>query len=310
MISLLLPPSLVALIGFVALITTPVVGFLALMPFALLKFLVPHRGWRLACSELAVAGATLWIILNRLVYRLLYPVAWEVEIQGEIEPNRSYLVICNHQSWIDILLLGDVFHRRTPFPRFFLKHELIWVPVIGWGCWALEMPFMKRHTKEELKANPALKHEDLQTARKFCERYRDMPVSVVNFVEGTRFTEAKRIARESPYRHLLRPKSAGMRIALDAMGDQFAGILDVTIAYRPSKHPVTWSFLSGEQNQLAVHAQVLPIPTEVLNGDYADDAEFRARFQGWLNDLWAKKDARLERMINRRPAAAAKPRMT
>ena len=310
MISLLLPPSLVAIIGFVLLITTPVIGFAALMPFALLKFLVPHKGWRRACSELAIAGATLWIVLNRVVFRLLYPVAWEVEVEGTLDPGKSYLLICNHQSWIDILLLADVFHRRTPFPRFFLKQELIWVPVIGLGCWALEMPFMKRHSKEELRVNPALKTEDLETARKFCERYREMPVTVVNFVEGTRFTEAKRVARGSPYRHLLRPKSAGTRIALDAMGDQFAGILDVTIAYRPSKHSGVWSFLIGEQNQLALHARVLPVPAEVMAGDYENDAEFRSRFQGWINDLWAKKDARLERMINRRPAEAPKPRTT
>ena len=310
MISLLLPPSLVAVIGFLALITTPIIAVLALMPFALLKFLVPHRGWRRACSELAVAGATLWLVCNRLIYRLLYPVAWEVEIQGELDPNRSYLLICNHQSWIDILLLAEIFHRRTPFPRFFLKQELIWMPIIGIGCWALEMPFMKRHSKEDLKANPALKHEDLETARKFCERYRDMPVTVVNFVEGTRFTEAKRVARGSPFRHLLRPKAAGTRIALDAMGDQFAGILDVTIAYRPSRFPIVWSFLTGEQNQLALHAEVRPIPADIMDGDYQDDAEFRARFHGWINELWMKKDARLERMINRRPEAAARPRLT
>ena len=310
MISLLLPPSLVAVLAFVALITTPVIACLALLPFALLKFLVPLRGFRRACSELAVAGAQLWPILDRFVFRLFYPVAWDVELQGSLDPNKSYLLICNHQSIIDILLVKDIFHRRVPFPRFFLKRELLWVPFIGLGCWALEMPFMKRHSKAALKANPALKREDLETARRFCERYRDMPVTVVNFVEGTRFTEAKRIARESPYRHLLRPKSAGVRIALDAMGDQFAGILNVTIAYRPSKYPVVWSFLTGEQNQLAVHAEVIPVPPEMLNGDYEDDAEFRGRFQTWLNGIWQRKDARLERMINRPPQAAARPRTT
>ena len=305
MLSLLLPPSLVAGLAFLALILTPVVGFAALMPFALLKFAVPVRGFRRACSELAVAGAQLWIILNRLVFRLFYPVAWDVDLHGEFDPGRSYLLVCNHQSWIDILLLADVFHRRTPFPRFFLKHELIWVPVIGWGCWALEMPFMKRHGKEALRANPALKLEDLETTRRFCERYREMPVTVVNFAEGTRFTEAKRVARGSPYRRLLRPKAAGMRTALDAMGEQFAGIIDVTIAYRPTKHPLVWSFLTGEQNQLALHAEVLPVPKELMAGDYEEDAEFRARFQEWVNALWKRKDARLERMLNRRPAAAA-----
>ena len=159
MISLLLPPSLVAALAFVALITTPVIAFLALMPFALLKFLVPLRGFRRACGELAVAGAQLWPILNRFVYRLFYPVAWDIELQGELDPDKSYLLISNHQSIIDILLVADIFHRRAPFPRFFLKRELLWVPVIGLGCWGMEMPFMKRHSKEALRANPALKRE-------------------------------------------------------------------------------------------------------------------------------------------------------
>lgn len=247
MLSLLLPPTLVAILALLALSVAPVIGFLALMPFALLKFLVPLRGWRLACGKLAIAGATLWILVSRMTYRLMYPVAWEIELQGEMDPNKSYLLICNHQSWIDILLLAEVFHRRAPFPRFFLKRELLWVPVIGLGCWALEMPFMRRHSKESLRANPALRDEDLKTTRKFCERYRDSPVTVVNFVEGTRFSEVKRVARGSPYQHLLRAKAAGTRVALDAMGEQFAGIIDLTIAYRPSKHPILWSFLIGEQ---------------------------------------------------------------
>jgi len=308
MISVLLPPPLVGALAFLALITTPVIGFLALMPFALLKLLVPLKGFRKACSELAVAGAQWWVILNRLVYRVFYPVAWDVELSGTLDPNKSYLLVCNHQSWIDILLLADVFHRRTPFPRFFLKRELLWMPVIGWGCWALEMPFMKRHSKETLRKNPALKHEDLETARRFCQRYREMPVTVVNFVEGTRFTEAKRVARQSPYRHLLRPKSAGLRAALDAMGDQFAGIVNVTIAYRPSRHPIVWSFLIGEQNSLALRAEVLPVPHDLLAGDYDDDA-FRTRFQAWINGLWAQKDVELDKLLAA-PGAAIRPRTT
>lgn len=310
MISLLLPSSLVAALVFLAMITTPVIGFVALIPFALLKFLVPLRGFRKACGELAVAGAQLWPILNRVVFRLFYPVAWDIDLRGDFDPNKSYLLICNHQSIIDILLVADIFHRRAPFPRFFLKRELLWVPVIGLGCWALEMPFMKRHSKEDLKKNPALKREDLETTRRFCERYREIPVTVVNFVEGTRSTESKRLALNSPYRHLLRPKSAGVRIALDSMGNQFAGIINVTIAYRPSKYPLVWSFLTGEQNQLALHAEILPVPKDLMDGDYEDDAEFRARFQTWLNGIWARKDARLDTMLARPASPAIRPRMT
>lgn len=297
MLSLLLPPSLLALIAAVALIATTTATFLLLLPFALLKFAVPIRGFRRACADLVSAIAMRWVDANNALYQMFYPMAWEVELHGEFDPSRSYLLIGNHQSWLDILLLARVFHRRTPFPRFFVKRELMWVPVVGWGCWALEMPFMKRYSRETLEKHPELKGQDLEATRRACEKYRDLPVTMVNFVEGTRFSEAKRQQKKSPYRHLLPAKAAGLSFALNAMGDQFAGILNVTIAYRATKQPILWSFLTGEQTHVVVHAEVLPLPQELLAGDYQNDPAFRARFQAWLNGLWARKDARLDRWI-------------
>lgn len=297
MISLLLPPPLTAAIVFVVMIAIITALVLALLPFALLKALVPIPAFQRACSDLVVAIAERWGALNTVVYRMFYPVSWDIDIRGTLEPNRSYLVICNHQSWIDIVLLVHAFRGRLPFPRFFLKRELLWTPAIGLACWALEMPFMKRHSRETLEKHPELKGEDLETTRRACQKYRERPVTVVNFVEGTRFTEAKRAARRSPYRHLLPPKAAGLSFALNVMGDQFAGIVNVTIAYRPTTHKVVWSFLTGEQNHLALHAEVQPLPQELLTGDYQTDAEFRARFQTWINALWMKKDQQLDRML-------------
>lgn len=308
MLSLLLPPTLVGLIAGAVLLASTLAGFLAFVPFMLLKLLVPIPAFRRACTEVLFAIARQWATFNHAFYRLMYPVAWEIDVRGRLDPDQSYLLVSNHQSIIDILLLFDQFHRRTPPLCFFLKRELLWMPVIGLACWAMDFPFMKRLTREQLARNPELKGEDLKTTRAFCARFRDQPITVVNFAEGTRFSEAKRLAQPSPHRHLLRPKSAGLSFTLNAMGEQFAGFIDVTIAYRPSRHPIVWSFLIGEQTDLAVHIDVRPVPQELMAGDYADDPEFRARFQDWVNGLWAAKDARLERMLTRRPAAAPKPR--
>ena len=310
MLSLLLPPTLVGLIAGAVLIASTIAGFLAFVPFMLLKLLVPIPAFRRACTEVLFAIARQWATFNRAFYRLMYPVAWEIDVRGPLDADRSYLLVCNHQSIIDILLLFDQFHRRTPPLCFFLKRELMWVPVIGLACWAMDFPFMKRHTREQRARNPELKADDLRTTREFCARFRDQPITVVNFAEGTRFSEAKRLAQPSPHRHLLRPKSAGLSFTLNAMGEQFAGIIDVTIAYRPSRYPIVWSFLIGEQTDLAVHIDVRPVPADLIAGDYADDPEFRARFQDWVNHLWTAKDARLERMVGRRPAAAPRPRTT
>ena len=300
MLSLLLPPTLVGLLAGAVLILAVAAAGILFIPFTLLKALVPIPGFRRACTEVMFAIARQWAAFNRVVYRLMYPVAWEIEVHGEFDPHASYLLIGNHQSWIDILLTFDQFSNRTPPLCFFLKRELLWMPVIGWSCWGMDFPFMSRRSQRE----------DLAATRRFCERYRDHPVTVVNFAEGTRFSEEKRLQKRSPYRHLLRPKGGGLAFTLNAMGDQFAGIIDVTIAYRPTRHAPLWSFLIGEQADLAIHIDVLPVPQELIGGDYTGDKAFRERFQNWLNGLWQRKDARLERMINRRPAAAAKPTTT
>jgi 1-acyl-sn-glycerol-3-phosphate acyltransferase len=298
-LSLLLPPSLVGVLAGALLILSTVGAFTLMIPFILLKVLVPVAGFRRACTEVLFAIARQWPAFNRLIYRLMYPVAWEIDVHGTLDPHASYLLIGNHQSWIDILLVFDQFSHRTPPLCFFLKRELLWVPVIGAACWAMDYPFMSRRSQRA----------DLAATRRFCERFRDHPVTVANFAEGTRFSEQKRVSNRSPYRHLLRPKAAGLAFTLDAMGEQFAGIIDLTIAYRPSRYPVLWSFLIGEQTELAIHIEVLPVPAELMGGDYSGDRAFRERFHGWLNGLWGRKDARLDRMINR-PAAAARPRMT
>lgn len=299
MISMFLPPSLTAVLGFLGLCLVLVAAFLAFIPFMILKVIVPVRAWQALCTRILIGIAEAWVAANGVLLRTLYPVNWHVEIHGELDPKRSWLLVSNHQSWVDIVLLFDLLHGRVPFPRFFLKQALLYVPVIGLACWAMDFPFMRRHSKESLRRNPELRDQDLDTTRRMCARYRDQPATVVNFIEGTRFTEHKRVARGSPYRHLLRPKSAGLAFALSAMGDQFAGLIDVTVAYQPSARPLVHAFLRGEQNDLVVHIDVLPIPAECLEGDYQTDPEYRARFQQWVNAIWTRKDKRLDTLADR-----------
>jgi 1-acyl-sn-glycerol-3-phosphate acyltransferase len=297
MVSIFLPGTLVGALSTVLILVALVAHFLALLPFALLKFALPLPAWRRFMTRVVIAIAQHWVSTNGALYRLLFPMSWEVEVHGKLDPRRSYVLLCNHQSMTDILVLFDVFHGRTPFLRFFLKHQLLYVPVIGLACWAMDFPFMKRHTREAVERNPALRAEDLETTRRACAKYREHAVTLVNFLDGTRFTEAKRIARQSPFRHLLRPKSAGLSFALNAMGDRFEGVIDVTLDYASSERGnLLWSFLCGEQTQLFVHVDVLPLPQELMHGDYQNDPDYRARFQAWVNQLWARKDARLDRL--------------
>ena len=292
-----LPAPLIIALTLVLLIASLVISFLLVMLAAIPKALLPARGraWLGRNWFNQVVGGNWWG-LNRLVYLLLHGPRRDIVIEGELDPEQSWLLISNHQGWADIPVLLDVFGRRMPFTRFFLKKELIWVPIIGVACVVLDMPFMKRHSKEAIAAKPALKGQDLEATRKACEKYRLIPVTMVNFLEGTRFTEAKRIARGSPYVNLLRPKAAGLSFALNAMGEQFAGIVDVTLCYVPGPRGVLWGFLAGTQARMKVRARVMPVPQELLHGDYQDDEAFRQRFQAWVNELWERKDAELSRL--------------
>src|SRR3546814_9530339 len=114
------------------------------------------------------------------------------------------------------------FNRRIPLLKFFLKQELIKVPLLGLAWWALDFPFRKRFTRAEIEANPSLKGKDLETTRKACEKFKEMPTSVMNFFEGTRFTQAKHDQQQSPYEFLLKPKAGGTAFALSAMDGKLA----------------------------------------------------------------------------------------
>jgi 1-acyl-sn-glycerol-3-phosphate acyltransferase len=180
--------------------------------------------------------------------------------------------------------------------RFFLKRQLFWVPLLGLAWWALDFPFMGRYTPRQVARNPALAGKDVATTRRACEKFRDIPVAIMNFVEGTRYTPAKHVAQGSPYRHLLKPKSGGVAFVLDAMGQGLHSILDVTIAY-PAGRPTMVDLLAGRIAGVRVHLHQRAIPADLLHGDYQADRAFRVRFQQWMNALWAEKDATLEAML-------------
>jgi len=266
-----------------------------LFVMAALKALLPIAGIRRALSRALVGIAEQWIAVNGFLFAAFTPTQWEIEGRDGLQPDGWYLVLSNHQSWVDIPVLQKTFNRRIPFLRFFLKKQLIWVPVLGLAWWALDFPFMQRHSKATLELHPELRSQDKEATRKACERFRESPVSVMNFVEGTRFRAHKHEQQRSPFAHLLRPRAGGVAFVLETMGEMLQGIVDVTIFY-PGGQPTMIDLLAGRVRQIRVNVRQLPIPPEFLGGDYENDADFRARFQGWMSALWAEKDALITRM--------------
>lgn len=271
---------------------------LPLLALALLKAALPVVVVRAALGRVLVLLAESWIAVNRVLIGVLTPT--RILVSGTAPEALNYrasrMVLSNHQSWVDIPVLQLVFNKRVAFLRFFLKQPLIWVPLLGAAWWALDFPFMRRHSRAEIARRPELATIDRDVTRRACRRFRDTPVAIMNFAEGTRFTVSKQRDQPSPYRHLLRPKSGGVAYVLDAMGDLLADIVDVTIVY-PGGRPTFLDLLGGRIRDVLVHVRSRPIPHELLSHDYASDAQSRKRFQDWLNQVWAEKDERFEAML-------------
>jgi 1-acyl-sn-glycerol-3-phosphate acyltransferase len=256
---------------------------------AVLKILIPIPFIKKWVSKTLIACANNWVSINGFAFFMFLDIEWDVTETEGLSNDDWYFVNCNHQSWSDIPVVQRILNRRIPMLKFFLKKELIWVPIIGVCWWALDFPFMKRSTPAEIRKNPALAGKDLETTRKACEMFKTTPVSVFNFMEGTRFTQEKHDKQQSPFQHLLKPKAGGAAFVLGSMGEQMNTMLDITIVY-PDKENGPWDLFCGRVHKVIVHFKKIDIPKEFLGKDYSNDPEFKAAFQEWLNQLWLDKD--------------------
>lgn len=256
--------------------------------FHLLKLAIPHNGWRGFWGGLQNGIGTVWISFNNGTLGLTNPVRWDVEGVVGLDRNQWYLVIANHRSWVDILVLQKIFNGKIPFLKFFLKKELFWVPFLGLAWWALDYPFLTRS---------AMASKDLEEIQKAAEKFKVLPVSVMNFVEGTRFTPEKHEKQRSPYEHLLKPKPGGMTFLLSSMREEVRMILDVTIAF-PGGTPTMWGFLCGQAEEIRVRVKEIPVSEELV-GDFGKDKAFRRYFTTWQKEQWKEKDRELAGLLGR-----------
>jgi len=275
------------------LLLNTVVLICPLLVFALLKLVLPGRG-RDYASWAVMWVAETWSEIDKAIFALCIPTNWDIRGVENLRKDTSYLAVSNHQTWVDIPALIESLNRRTPFFKFFLKKELIWVPLLGLAWWGLDYPFMRRYSKAFLEKHPELKGKDLEITKAACELFKRQPVTVVNYLEGTRFTEAKRQEQQSPYRYLLKPKAGGVAFVLAALGEQLDALLDVTIVYPGNQAPGFWALLNGSISRVIIDIQVRELDPALWAGDYENDPEFRQTVQAWVNQLWAAKDQRIE----------------
>ncbi|GLO14401.1 acyltransferase [Pseudomonas putida] len=277
------------------LLLNTVVLICPLLVFALLKLVLPGRG-RDYASWAVMWVAETWSEIDKAIFALCIPTQWDIRGVENLRKDTSYLAVSNHQTWVDIPALIESLNRRTPFFKFFLKKELIWVPLLGLAWWGLDYPFMKRYSKAFLEKHPELKGKDLEITKAACELFKRQPVTVVNYLEGTRFTEAKRQEQQSPYRYLLKPKAGGVAFVLAALGEQLDALLDVTIVYPGNQAPGFWDLLNGSISRVIIDIQVRELDPALWAGDYENDPAFRQTVQAWVNQLWVEKDQRIEQL--------------
>ncbi|MFQ3325160.1 MAG: 1-acyl-sn-glycerol-3-phosphate acyltransferase [Pseudomonadales bacterium] len=292
-----LPPFMRGIIaGFLLVLNTVV-----LVPFLLLVSIarcpIPNAAWHRFCTNVAIKIAELWIANNSTWMRLTQKMNWDVEGIESLDKNQWYLVTSNHQSWSDIFILQHLLNRKIPMLKFFLKQELIWVPIIGVAWWALDFPFMKRYSKEFLEKHPEKRGEDFANTKKACKKFEQTPVAVFNFLEGTRFTPEKHDRQQSPYNNLLKPKAGGIGFVVGAMGNSISCVLDITISYPNQQAPSLGDFMTGQVDKVIVRAKQLEMPASYLGKNYSEDEVFRAEFQQWVSKLWEEKDTELDSLL-------------
>jgi 1-acyl-sn-glycerol-3-phosphate acyltransferase len=293
-----LPSWLRVWVAFGGLAVNSIVHITPLMVVALLKVVLRWTHARTVFDRWLMAIAASWIDVNTSLFERLTDTRVEVSGLPEPMPDGHFLVVCNHQSWVDIPVLQTLLNRRLPLLRFFLKSQLMWVPLLGMAWWALDFPFMKRYSREQVERRPELAGRDIEATRRACRKFRKIPVSVVNFVEGTRFGVKKHQRQGSPFEHLLKPRAGGTAFVVDAMGESLETLVDVTIVY-PQGAGELADLFANRIPEIRVDFRIMPIPGELRGGDYQNDPEFRQRFQAWMNQLWQDKDQRISEMLQK-----------
>ncbi|MGH8597668.1 MAG: acetyltransferase [Gammaproteobacteria bacterium] len=267
--------------------------YLLALPRAVLR----NEPWRVAVAAGMTRIIDVWVAGNRFLMRAIdmTHIETSVNTSAPLSRGRWYVVISNHQGWSDILVLQDVFLRRIPPLKFFVKRQLLWVPFIGFAMWLLEFPYVHRYSREALEKNPELRRHDQEATKQACEHFKRRPTSVLNFMEGTRFTMEKHARQNSKFHNLLTPKTGGFGYVVGALGQRIDQVLDVTIVY-PGGVPSFWEFLSGQSPTVRVEISTRQVPAPLVEADDELAADVREELRVWVDDLWLQKDRRIDEL--------------
>lgn len=250
---------------------------LPLFALLLLRLAVPGSRRRMARLAAGIYRAAVavddWWLIN------VSGAAWE-RPPLVLDRERACIVVANHRSWADIFVLQSVVARQGPIIKFLCKRELAWIPILGLIFVAFDFPMLRRRGRAGPEPARPRGQGDIDRVRQACAVLGEAPAAMLAFVEGTRYTEAKRDRLASPYRHLLPVRAGGFGAILESVDSPGAAVVDVTLAYPQAAS--FWRFLGGAAG-----------PIDVRADRFTAAAVRAAGAREWLDARWLAKDARL-----------------
>ena len=249
--------------------------------------IIPSKNLKVSLGSLSnvMGSATVACITSAL--RILHNLEWDFQMPKDVNTDTWYIAMSNHQSWADIFILLAAGHKKIPLLKFFMKKELQWIPIIYLVHKTVDMPFLNRHSRAQIQANPELKKVDFENAKKAAKRFSRNPSTAFSFAEGTRFNLQKHSAQQSPYSNLLKPKVGALAIALSGM-PQVNTLIDFTVVYETKKRS-TWEFLCGQLNKAKVVAKTYTLPENLKNRSFEEEEDYRRDFQTFVDAIWSEK---------------------
>ena len=138
---------------------------------------------------------------------LLWAGGARLEVQGleNLDPERSYIFVSNHQSTIDIPTL----FMALPFDtRFVAKKQLKYVPMLGWYMWAAKFVFVDRANHRE--AVRSLDDAGAQIRG---------GISIIVFPEGTRSDDCRvHPFKKGPFALAMKARVPVVPVAIEGSG--------------------------------------------------------------------------------------------
>lgn len=243
------------------------IWLIPLLAFSIIKIVVRIQPVTYLCNQVlefiyraAVRVDTIW---------MKHVIGIQIHIKGQLPDHPAPIIVSNHQTWFDIPVIQHTVTDHGPILKFLIKRQLVWVPIIGWICYALNFPRLYRGQGENAR------EQDYAAIKAASGTLSAERGALLIFAEGTRFTPRKHDLQSSPYQHLLHPRPGGLKIALETAPPD-TPVVDLTVVYR-----------NGEKNfWRGLHGACPNIDVTIRTYFASDITDARL----WLDNRWREKD--------------------